>query len=630
MNPPSTDPDDLGLLEWTQCGQGAESGGVGCRGRRVEPYGACLAHLSSAELTAYLASLRPGDDIDHRGTRITPRLMDKLRSALSDPATGRPCLGSARFDRAQFTSSADFRGAEIRGDACFNKAIIRKNADFEVSVIRGDAMFMGAVIGGDASFREICGTTWFEWAKIGGDARFAFSKFGGDVGFGDATIGGDAWFEQARIEGVASLSGTRIGGHVRFEDAEIEGAVALSRAVIGGNASFTGARIGGETWLSGAQVSGHLNLRRATLDRSTQLGPLVCAGPLDVSETVFGTAVTIEAATPIVNCRRARWASTAALRLRYASVDLSGAVLEYPVTIAAQSQPFTADGRTLTEPGLTNPRVQIESLRGVDAAHLVLADTDLTTCRFAGTVHLDQLRLEGLYPLDTAPTGLRWHGLRLVRWTPRRVLAEEHHWRASRHQGAADWTAAPTGEEVLTPAALAPVYRQLRKAFEDGKHEPGAADFYYGEMEMRRHAHDIPGSERFLLTVYWALSGYGLRASRALLWLLAAMTVTVLAMMVWGLPKDDPQPMSSGTLARNSITLTTDTPDPVNPTGPYRHRLSSERFEKSLRVVINSVVFRSSGQDLTTARTYTEMASRLTEPVLLGLAVLAVRGRVKR
>ncbi|MFC8706657.1 hypothetical protein ACFUIV_31345 [Streptomyces anulatus] len=41
-------------------------------------------------------------------------------------------------------------------------------------------------------------------------------------------------------------------------------------------------------------------------------------------------------------------------------------------------------------------------------------------------------------------------------------------------------------------------------------------------------------------------------------------------------------------------------------------------------------MFRSSGQGLTTAGTYIEMTSRLTEPVLLGLAVLAVRNRVKR
>lgn len=61
--------------------------------------------------------------------------------------------------------------------------------------------------------------------------------------------------------------------------------------------------------------------------------------------------------------------------------------------------------------------------------------------------------------------------------------------------------------------------------------------------------------------------------------------------------------------------------------------LLGKRFEKALNVTLNSVVFRSSGQDLTTAGTYIEMTSRLVEPALLALAalaVLAVRGRIKR
>ena len=123
---------------------------------------------------------------------------------------------------------------------------------------------------------------------------------------------------------------------------------------------------------------------------------------------------------------------------------------------------------------------------------------------------------------------------------------------------------------------------------------------------------------------------FGLRTSRALGWLLAAMTATVLAMMLWGLPQDEPKPKSTGTLTSGSITLTTDTPEPVNPKGPYRERMSVKRFEKALRVVINSVVFRSSGQNLTIIGTYTEMASRIAEPVLLGFAGLAIRSRVKR
>ncbi|MFE7112213.1 hypothetical protein ACFU98_38965 [Streptomyces sp. NPDC057575] len=174
------------------------------------------------------------------------------------------------------------------------------------------------------------------------------------------------------------------------------------------------------------------------------------------------------------------------------------------------------------------------------------------------------------------------------------------------------------------------MYRSLRKAFEDGKNEPGAADFYYGEMEMRRADEETPHAERWLLAAYWVLSGYGLRAARTPGWLFAAMSVTIGVMMLWGLPAHDPEPVSTGTLTGRHITLTTETPDLVNPTGPLHNRLSTDRFEKSLRVVVNSVIFRSSGQDLTTTGTYTEMASRLAEPVLLGLALLAIRGRVKR
>jgi hypothetical protein len=53
-------------------------------------------------------------------------------------------------------------------------------------------------------------------------------------------------------------------------------------------------------------------------------------------------------------------------------------------------------------------------------------------------------------------------------------------------------------------------------------------------------------------------------------------------------------------------------------------------FDKALNVTLNSVVFGSSGQDLTTTATYTEMTSRFLEPTLLALAVLAIRGCIKR
>src|SRR5512132_3081652 len=67
---------------------------------------------------------------------------------------------------------------------------------------------------------------------------------------------------------------------------------------------------------------------------------------------------------------------------------------------------------------------------------------------------------------------------------------------------------------VLGAKRIAGLYRALRKDYEDSKNEPGAADFYYGEMEMRRLASATAWGERVILTLYWLVSGYGLRGMR--------------------------------------------------------------------------------------------------------------------
>ncbi|MFE1443932.1 pentapeptide repeat-containing protein [Streptomyces sp. NPDC058739] len=396
---------------------------------------------------------------------------------------------------------------------------------------------------------------------------------------------------------------------------------------------FGSATFEGDAGFGSATFKGDAGFASATFVEADQFGPLVCGGRVVLSGAVFGGPVTLLFAARRLECRRTRWSATAEIRLRYATVDFAHAVFEYPLTIAAEPDPFVLIGgrQLLEEPfeGAPGAGVRVASLRGVDAAHLVLADVDLSGCLFAGTVHLDQLRLEGACAFDTAPAAVQWRRWRPVRFTERRVLAEEHHWRANRAGAVRGWNMAVLGAGRVGPLQLAPVYRALRKAFEDGKHEPGAADFYYGEMEMRCHADDIPRSERGLLGAYWALSGYGLRASRALAWLGAAMLLTIVLLMAFGLAQDIPKQTATGTVPAGGgkVTFEIDKDDPRNPTG---NRFTGKRFEKALNVTLNSVVFRSSGQDLTTVGAYIEMASRLTEPVLLGLAVLAVRNRVKR
>lgn len=544
---------------WQHCDYGNEAGEPDeCHGSAVAPYGRCLQHLDAATRSAYLASLSPGSDIDHRGTHLSPALLNELLTALQDPATGRPQFGHAWFGMATFT----------------------------------------------------------------GDTRFA-----------NAMFAGQAQFSMATFTDLAAFHGVFFASSAAFDRVTFAGVTSFARATFAGSALF-GATFNDTAWFGEATFHRGVDFRGSVFEKVTNLGPLVCAGTVNLSVTEFRGPMAAELAAHRVLCFRTRWAATAALRLRYATVDLTDAVLEYPLTITSARTAFgRSPGEIMYEARLMGlaTRARVASVSGTSAAHLVLSDLDLSTCQFAGTYNLDQLQMDGGCSFASAPSGVRRRGALLTKWTSRQALAEEHHWRFTR--GQPGWTAAPgTGirEEPVGPAELTRMYRQLRKSFEDAKNEPDAADFYYGEMEMRRLDPARPRGERRLLALYWALSGYGLRASRALGWLLSAMTATVLLMMLWGIPKEAPNPQSAGTLTGRHLTLSTDTPDPVYPAGPLMARLTEQRFDKSLRIVINSVVFRSSGQDLTTAGTYIEMLSRVGEPTLLGLAVLAVRGRVKR
>ncbi|WP_455711634.1 pentapeptide repeat-containing protein [Streptomyces cyaneofuscatus] len=640
---------------------------------------ACLAHISDAQRATYLAGLAPGDTIDHRGTSFTEQLLSDLLDAFRDPATMEVRLGSAifesvtfegdaRFDSATFEGAADFGAVTFKGACNFASATFEARAGFESATFKGDAGFESATFKGDAGFESATfrRDAWFESATFRRDANFtsatfeghalfasstfesrarfgsatfeghalfASSTFESHAEFGSSTFDGDAWFESATIEGSGWYESATFRRDAWFESATFRRDAWFESATFRRDAWFESAAFNGAAWFESVTIDGDACFALATFTNADRFGPLVCAGQVKLSGATFGSPVTLSVVARHLVCRRTRWSSTAEIQLRYATLDFAHAVFEYPLTIAAESDPFLlTDGRQLVEAAFAaapGPGVRVASLRGVDAAHLVLSDLDLAGCLFVGTVHLDQLRLEGACTFDTAPPGVHWRRRLPVRFTERRILAEEHHWRAGRAGAVQGWNVEVVGAGRAGPIQLAPVYRALRKSFEDSKHEPGAADFYYGEMEMRRHAGDIPRSERGLLTAYWALSGYGLRASRALAWLGAAMLLTIVLLMVFGLARDTPKQTATGTVPAGGgkVTFEIDKDDPANPTGPW---FTGERFEKALGVTLNSVVFRSSGQDLTTAGTYIEMASRLTEPVLLGLAVLAIRNRVKR
>jgi uncharacterized protein YjbI with pentapeptide repeats len=439
-------------------------------------------------------------------------------------------------------------------------------------------------------------------------AAFARAQFTGLAGFGRARFTGIAGFEEARFTGEAWFGATQFGEEARFEGTQFDGVAAFLGTRFSGLADFTGAQF----------------------KRARSLGPLLAAAVV-LDRATFEQAITVEAASAILACVDTRFNDTTTLRLRYAETAVDGAVFTKPSTIAFAEDTFKPreevekeafDERAVAQAAHgRSPRPRLLSLRGVDVATLTLTDLDLGACLFQGAHNLDKLRIEGARPFAATPTGWKLgrvggQGIPVWRWTRRQTLAEEHHWRTGRPLPAApngrphpqlvdwsgpdvqppEWVAGRTGRRVqrLRPGRVAVLYRALRKAQEDSKDEPGAADFYYGEMEMRRLAPATPWGERVILTLYWLVAGYGLRALTGL----AAVVVGlgVLFELV-GFARHPSPPTVWGSLlyaARSTLSIT----DP---------EAQLTAWGKLFQVIL-----------------------RLAGPVLLGLALLSVRNRVKR
>ncbi|RLL68608.1 pentapeptide repeat-containing protein [Streptomyces sp. Z26] len=229
-----------------------------------------------------------------------------------------------------------------------------------------------------------------------GAASFAGAVFAGDVDFRGTAFTGAADFDDATFTGRADLHGTWFGAAAHFTDARFGGAADLAGAAFHGEAHL-GARFGGDAHFGGAQFGARVRFDRARFGAARRLGPLVCGGTVRLDGAEFGAPVTVEIAAAGVSFRRTRWEAPAALRLRRATVDLAGAVLEHPVTLVTYPRPFTGPlGDDMGEEPLADrdAQVHVRSLDGVDAARLTLTDADLTGCPLTGVVHLADLRLE--------------------------------------------------------------------------------------------------------------------------------------------------------------------------------------------------------------------------------------------
>jgi uncharacterized protein YjbI with pentapeptide repeats len=550
-------------------------------------------HGIGTRVAARFRRLRAGATIDARAERITS---GKLKQLLADAPRqcGGPLLCNANFAGATFVGTVDFGGAVFTGDATFDGATFEGVVHFDMVTFQDIATF---------------------------DKRVTFK---GDAHFPEVTFNAGASFREANFEGDAHFDKTTFNG----------------------NASF----------------------HKASMKEAFALGPMLVLETLELDGASFG-GIEIRVSADRLSCERTVFHGPANLQIRWAEVALDRAVFERASVLAASDE-FTAlpslddreqgalealqererrelaprcggrDGVRARErlSGRKHDRrtaqPRLVSVRRANVGDLVVSDVDLRACRFAGAHNLDRLRFEGAIEWPNSLEGWGWKtrplALRRPR-TRRRTIAEEHEWRRDRFSKATagegvrsddvsalwypktyespPWLQKVAETKVLDPNQIARLYRALRKGREDNKDEPGAADFYYGEMEMRRRARRRRGESRpaartswpewTILSLYWLVSGYGLRASRALIAL--ALTVVAFAFSFdwWGFEPD--QDLDRALL------------------------FSAESTSSLFRVpqLPGDSMLTEWGQVL-------QMAVRLLGPLFFGLALLALRGRVKR
>ena len=497
--------------------------------------------------------------------------------------------GDAGFGGTTFKDNAWFDKATFKGGTRFDKATFKGHAGFDEATFNSGAAFGGAIFKGHAGFDEATfkGGAWFDKAIFKDSAAFDKAIFKGGAGFGGAIFEDSAGFDKATFKGHAGFGGATFKGSAAFGGATFEDSAGFGEAIFKGDTWFREAIFKGRTWFSGATFKRFVLFTGAEFGGDVpMLGFITVAGLLDLDEVQFTSQVRILVDAGVLSCRRGRFLGGVQFNVQRAVVRLDDSDLSVPSL-------FT--GHPISSPAEAAQQPRLLSLQRANVAGLALGNVSLADCRFAGSHNLDKLRVEAeaVFGLSPAAAG----------WERRQIIAEEQAWRAARTRSGRwappSWPDPEPPPKPLSQGAIAGLYRALRKGREDAKDEPGAADFYYGEMEMRRH--DRPTgragkwrgrASRIVLTAYWLVSGYAQRAWRSLAALAAVTALFAVAFHYVGFA-EPPKPASYWT---------------------------------SLLYAFRSTISLTDSQvTLTAWGSLFQALLRITGPVLLGLMLLALR-----
>ncbi len=196
---------------------------------------------------------------------------------------------------------------------------------------------------------------------------------------------------------------------------------------------------------------------------------------------------------------------------------------------------------------------QILGLQDSDTGSMSFSKVDMTKCSFNGARDLGNIILEPSVRFSTSPFPLFFF--------KRRCILDEFNWRVrkggcllkywvesgpylySKDKNPPEYYNVKTYNHAvdypkLEASQISVIYRDLRRSLESRLDVPGSADFYYGEMEMRKYSKEENFLSQLVIWVYWLLSGYGLSVLRAFSALVSLIVLGAFAFYFFGINND--------------------------------------------------------------------------------------------
>ncbi|MDX6676929.1 MAG: hypothetical protein QOE31_981 [Solirubrobacteraceae bacterium] len=620
--------------------------------------------------------------IDASGVRVSAQQLSRLLAALPQETPGGPrhladavCRGTrfadgARFDRLRIGGTATFEGARFDGVADFRQVEFHGDAQFDRAWFRGGCDFAGAVFAGRAEFRD---AQFFAPRQVSSESIPVAS-------FAGASFAREATFDRARFHRDAI-----------FSEAEFVKNIAFAAVRVMRDASFAGAAFRAPVVLGPLLVVRHLALDRAIFEEDGQVRASTNEFTCERARFVGRADLKLRWAEVVLDdamFQQRSWLTGSPLfpGLAEADTTIAAGRRQDERSLAMQERPRLLSVREANISNLSLADVDLRACcfakaQGLDQLRL---ETD---CEFAsrpGGWPFAQRRTLAEEHAWRRSADLKRRDARRQRWDARRKWLEgfrsseavrasqsraqlryekrdndrerrradrEHREWNPRTCRSPAWVAERRPVAALEPGEVATLYRSLRKALEDSKDEPGAGDLYYGEMEMRRRSLSTRSAEedrdeqpapdpdrkprrirrrrrawraeRAIITLYWLLSGYGLRASRAMIALFVLVALSTAAFHLYGF-RDRERPYATASEQRPQPRM--EFPPSLAEVGGGLASFEAWTYSAGTATAIVG----TPDARLTQTGRGLRIVLRILSPLLIGLALLAIRGRVKR